>query len=47
VQKKGVPVCLKEKGGCGKRIDTVDDCWEDLDTAKAKIDAAVTKPEGQ
>ena len=43
VQKKPVPVCLKEKGGCGKRGHTVEDCWEDLDAAKAKIDAAMAK----
>ena len=43
VHKKAVPVCLKGKGGCGKRGHIVDDCWEDLDAAKAKIDAAMAK----
>jgi hypothetical protein len=43
VQKKTVPVCLKEKGGCGKRGHTVEDCWKDLDAARAKIDAAMAK----
>ena len=43
MQKKAVPVCLEEKGGCGKRGHTVEDCWEDLDAEKAKIDAAMAK----
>ena len=43
VQKKAVPVCVKEKGGCGKRGHTVEDFWEDLDAAKANIDAVMAK----
>ena len=30
-------------GGCGKRGHTVEDCWGDLDAAKAKIDLAMAK----
>ena len=43
MQKKTVPVCLEEKGGCRKRGHRVEDCWEDLDAAKPKIDAAMAK----
>ena len=41
--KKPVPVCLKEQGGCGKRGHTVENCWGNLDAQKAKIDAALEK----
>jgi hypothetical protein len=43
VDKKVIPVCLKEQGGCGKRGHTVDNCWHNLDDQKAKIDAALEK----
>ena len=43
VDKKPVPVCLKEKGGCGKKGHSVEDCWGDLDAQKKKLDAALEK----